>query len=65
MQYDTEEEATETRIALHGVKWPTSNPKTLSVDYSNERVLEEFRQKDSGETKVTVEEKAHVRYWRI
>ena len=34
MQFETEEEAEETRAALHGIHWPTSNPKTLVVDYS-------------------------------
>merc|ERR1740128_480027 len=34
VQFETEEEAEETRAALHGIHWPTSNPKTLVVDYS-------------------------------
>ena len=40
-QYNTEEEAEETRAALHGIHWPTSNPKTLVVDYSTVQVLED------------------------
>lgn len=39
-QYATEEEAEETRAALHGIHWPTSNPKTLLVDYSTVEDLE-------------------------
>uniref|UniRef100_UPI003AAFB21E apoptotic chromatin condensation inducer 1b isoform X3 n=1 Tax=Centroberyx gerrardi TaxID=166262 RepID=UPI003AAFB21E len=31
--YATTEEAVATRAALHGVKWPQSNPKVLSVDF--------------------------------
>ncbi|XP_052418316.1 apoptotic chromatin condensation inducer 1b isoform X1 [Carassius gibelio] len=31
--YSTVEEAVATREALHGVKWPTSNPKVLRVDF--------------------------------
>nr|SVE75434.1 EOG090X0F73 [Daphnia dolichocephala] len=40
VQYATEEEAEETRAALHGIHWPTSNPKTLLVDYSTVEDLE-------------------------
>lgn len=40
MQYETEEEAEETRAALHGIHWPTSNPKTLTVDFSTVEKLE-------------------------
>nr|SVE73866.1 EOG090X0F73 [Daphnia atkinsoni] len=40
VQYATEEEAEETRAALHGIHWPTSNPKTLLVDYSTVGDLE-------------------------
>lgn len=32
-QYSSTEEAMATRTALHGVKWPQSNPKFLSVDF--------------------------------
>uniref|UniRef100_A0A674ADU9 Apoptotic chromatin condensation inducer in the nucleus-like n=1 Tax=Salmo trutta TaxID=8032 RepID=A0A674ADU9_SALTR len=32
--YSSTEEAVATRAALHGVKWPQSNPKVLSVDFS-------------------------------
>nr|SVE87684.1 EOG090X0F73 [Daphnia similis] len=40
IQYATEDEAEETRAALHGIHWPTSNPKTLLVDYSTVEYLE-------------------------
>ncbi len=32
-QYDTQDIAVATRARVHGVKWPTTNPKYLSVDY--------------------------------
>ncbi|CAG0891562.1 unnamed protein product [Darwinula stevensoni] len=32
--YQSKEEAIETRRALHGVKWPVSNPKELFVDFA-------------------------------
>ncbi|KAL3859512.1 hypothetical protein ACJMK2_009729 [Sinanodonta woodiana] len=34
--YSTEEEAMATRKALHGTRWPQSNPKILMVDYGTE-----------------------------
>ncbi|GAB0095937.1 hypothetical protein DMENIID0001_113770 [Sergentomyia squamirostris] len=36
VQYETEDQAVETRHALHGVRWPTSNPKCLHVDFGSE-----------------------------
>lgn len=33
-------EATETRHALHGVRWPASNPKCLHVDFGRETDME-------------------------
>lgn len=35
-QYSTIEEAVATRTALHGVKWPQSNPKFLCADYAEQ-----------------------------
>jgi len=32
--YETEAQSVETRTALHGVRWPPSNPKKLLVDYA-------------------------------
>ena len=36
IQYATTDEAQATRTALHGLKWPPSNPKVLSVDFSQQ-----------------------------
>uniref|UniRef100_A0A669CVI1 Apoptotic chromatin condensation inducer 1b n=1 Tax=Oreochromis niloticus TaxID=8128 RepID=A0A669CVI1_ORENI len=38
--YATTDEAVATRAALHGVKWPTSNPKVLSVDFCEQTELD-------------------------
>ncbi|XP_053961325.1 apoptotic chromatin condensation inducer in the nucleus isoform X1 [Anastrepha ludens] len=36
VQYETEDEAIETRHALHGVRWPVSNPKCLIVGFAKQ-----------------------------
>ncbi|GFT30195.1 apoptotic chromatin condensation inducer in the nucleus [Nephila pilipes] len=41
--YETEEEAMKTKHALNGTRWPSSNPKILFVEYSNEEELEIHR----------------------
>ncbi|XP_039999798.1 apoptotic chromatin condensation inducer in the nucleus [Xiphias gladius] len=38
--YSSSEEAVATRAALHGVKWPQSNPKVLSVDFCQQDELD-------------------------
>uniref|UniRef100_A0A3P8X1S2 Apoptotic chromatin condensation inducer 1a n=2 Tax=Cynoglossus semilaevis TaxID=244447 RepID=A0A3P8X1S2_CYNSE len=38
--YSSSEEAVATRAALHGVKWPQSNPKLLSVDFCLQEELD-------------------------
>ncbi|KAJ6648232.1 Apoptotic chromatin condensation inducer in the nucleus, partial [Pseudolycoriella hygida] len=40
VKYETEDEAIETRHALHGVRWPASNPKCLNVDFGSEKSME-------------------------
>jgi len=40
VKYETEDEATETRHALHGVRWPASNPKCLHVDFGRDTDME-------------------------
>lgn len=32
--------AIETRHALHGVKWPSTNPRTLRVEFSTDEAME-------------------------
>lgn len=41
--YETEEQAVATRNVLHGTRWPLSNPKILSVDFSTEEELDAHR----------------------
>ncbi|XP_045068152.1 apoptotic chromatin condensation inducer in the nucleus-like isoform X4 [Coregonus clupeaformis] len=41
--YSSTEEAVATRAALHGVKWPQSNPKFLSVDFCEQNELDFHR----------------------
>ncbi|CAG5897136.1 unnamed protein product [Menidia menidia] len=41
--YSSAEEAVATRAALHGVKWPQSNPKVLSVDFCGQDELDFHR----------------------
>ncbi|XP_053485407.1 apoptotic chromatin condensation inducer 1b isoform X3 [Ictalurus furcatus] len=38
--YASTEEAVATREALHGVKWPSSNPKVLRVDFCEQKELD-------------------------
>uniref|UniRef100_A0A1E1WU44 RRM domain-containing protein n=2 Tax=Pectinophora gossypiella TaxID=13191 RepID=A0A1E1WU44_PECGO len=49
VQYDNEDQAVETRHALHGVTWPVSNPKTLQVDFSSEEAFEKARSSEEAE----------------
>lgn len=35
VEYTTEDAAVETRHALHGVRWPVNNPKTLVVEFAS------------------------------
>ena len=39
-QYETDAQSVETRTALHGVRWPPSNPKKLLVDFASPDELE-------------------------
>ncbi|XP_075685051.1 apoptotic chromatin condensation inducer in the nucleus isoform X2 [Rhinoderma darwinii] len=41
--YSTVEEAVSTRNSLHGVRWPQSNPKFLSVDFAEQDELDFHR----------------------
>ena len=34
-QYNSVEEAAASRQALHGIKWPTTSPKILAVDFAD------------------------------
>uniref|UniRef100_A0AAV2JU41 RRM domain-containing protein n=1 Tax=Knipowitschia caucasica TaxID=637954 RepID=A0AAV2JU41_KNICA len=47
--YSTSEEAVATRQALHGVKWPQSNPKVLRVDFCQQDELDFHKGLNSAE----------------
>ncbi|KAL7740954.1 hypothetical protein ACLKA6_014106 [Drosophila palustris] len=48
--YATEDEAIETRHALHGVRWPVSNPKCLNVDFGSRTDMDRAIQSTKNET---------------
>jgi len=43
-------EAIETRHALHGVRWPVSNPKCLNVDFGSRTDMDRAIQSTKNET---------------
>ncbi|KAH8377565.1 hypothetical protein KR093_005987 [Drosophila rubida] len=47
--YATEDEAIETRHALHGVRWPVSNPKCLNVDFGSRTDMDRAIQSTKNE----------------
>lgn len=47
-KYETEEQAILTRKALHGTKWPSSNPKILRVEYATDDEVSYYRSKEEG-----------------
>lgn len=48
-------EAIETRHALHGIRWPTSNPKCLNVDFGNESLMEKAVGSTADDVKVNIQ----------
>lgn len=58
VKYESEDEAVETRHALHGVRWPGSNPKCLHVDFGTETAMEKAiisTLDDAGTTRITID----------
>lgn len=47
-------EAIETRHALHGIRWPTSNPKCLNVDFGTENLMEKALASTADDVKPSV-----------
>ena len=47
-------EAIETRHALHGIRWPTSNPKCLNVDFGTESLMEKAIASTADEIKPNI-----------
>ncbi|KMQ93428.1 apoptotic chromatin condensation inducer in the nucleus [Lasius niger] len=44
VEYSNEDQAFETRQALHGISWPMSNPKKLHVEYATNEDMEAARE---------------------
>lgn len=44
VEYSNEDQAFETRQALHGISWPMSNPKKLHVEYATKEDMEVARE---------------------
>ncbi|XP_011304605.1 apoptotic chromatin condensation inducer in the nucleus [Fopius arisanus] len=44
VEYANEDQAFETRQALHGISWPTSNPKKLQVEYSVKEEMDKAKE---------------------
>ncbi|XP_066587793.1 apoptotic chromatin condensation inducer in the nucleus isoform X2 [Prorops nasuta] len=44
VEYTNEDQAFETRQALHGISWPVSNPKRLLVEYATKEDMEMARE---------------------
>lgn len=58
--YETEEQAVNTRQALHGTQWPSSNPKILSVDFATQDELDFHRNLAESEAKAPPQIEAKV-----
>ncbi|CAG7836182.1 unnamed protein product [Allacma fusca] len=54
LQFEKQADAEETRSALHGIKWPPSNPKALFVDFTTDSEFDQVT-KEPEEKKVKVE----------
>lgn len=64
VKYEKEDEAVETRHALHGVRWPASNPKYLHVDFGTETGMEKAiisTLDDAGTTRITIDNSKDIK----
>lgn len=48
VHFTSVDQASETRMALDGVKWPVSNPKTLHVTFSSEEALKKLKESEES-----------------
>jgi len=46
--YESEDQAAETRQALHGSRWPSSNPKVLWVDFATQDEFDFYKRGEEG-----------------
>uniref|UniRef100_A0A0A9ZBN2 Apoptotic chromatin condensation inducer in the nucleus n=1 Tax=Lygus hesperus TaxID=30085 RepID=A0A0A9ZBN2_LYGHE len=49
VKYNDVEMAIETRHALHGVRWPVTNPRTLRVEFSTDEAMETVKKQAEDE----------------
>lgn len=49
LSFNVYSEAIETRHALHGVRWPVSNPKCLNVDFGSRTDMDRAIQSTKNE----------------
>uniref|UniRef100_A0A096MF07 SAP domain-containing protein n=1 Tax=Poecilia formosa TaxID=48698 RepID=A0A096MF07_POEFO len=59
--YSSTEEAVATRAALHGVKWPQSNPKVLRVDFCQQDELRSWTTRKTPREQATSLEEERTR----
>lgn len=55
-------QAVETRHALHGIRWPQSNPKCLNVEFGQESSMEDAVATTAGDSKSinTARDERHI-----
>ncbi|XP_047987143.1 uncharacterized protein LOC125226995 [Leguminivora glycinivorella] len=63
VKYETEDQAVETRHALHGVTWPVSNPKTLQVDFSSQEAFDKAKANEDTDNAQTTTIPGTVEDW--
>lgn len=44
VKFDTTDQASETRMALNGVAWPSGNPKSLKVTFTSEGEMKKYQE---------------------
>lgn len=59
VEYSNEDQAFETRQALHGISWPLSNPKKLQVEYASKEDMELARE-SSEDQPISRKEEPHL-----
>jgi len=66
VKFDTTDQASETRMALNGVAWPSGNPKSLKVTFTSEGEMKKYQEAGvevGGKTGGLAERLPGVREW--
>merc|ERR1712172_311242 len=61
VEFTTADQASETRMALDGVTWPQSNPKTLRVSFGTKEEMKKLA--EGGRLGVELEGRSLLRDW--